>query len=77
MTPGLLMILGIIAIVVGIIGAVLNFFVFAKRTLNDFTPGSFGLVAVLHIFCGLLYGGGMLTLIGGFIWFLVTVAKSA
>lgn len=77
MTPGLLMLLGAGAILVGIIGAVLNFAFFAKKFVSFDGSTSFVVAAVIHIISALFYGSGILALIGGFIWFLVTVAKSA
>ena len=77
MTPGILMLLGGGAIIIGIIGLVINFLLFTKRMSNFDVDGvrAFGFAMVLHILCGLFYGAGILSLIGGFIWFLVTVIK--
>lgn len=78
MTPFILMLLGVGAIIIGVIGLVINFLLFAKRASNfDMEDGvaSFGFAMVVHIICGLFYGAGILSLIGGFIWFLVTVIK--
>lgn len=76
MTPGLLMLLGGGAIIIAIIGAIINFLVIAKRaTHGEVGFGGFGFAMVVHIICGLFSGGGVLALIGGFIWFLLKEYK--
>jgi len=83
MTPGILLLIGIILLIVGAIGAVLNFFINGKKFINAPIDGSgFGKSAMnmmlVHVVCAILCFSGMLSLIGGGIWFIIeAVNKSA
>lgn len=74
MTPGILMLIGAVALITGIIGLCVNFFMFVKSMgTGENIPMRF----VTHIVCAILYGGGGVALLAGFIWFLVTLMVAA
>lgn len=84
MTPGILLLIGIVALVVGAVGAVLNFVVngrgFLKSRLDDLAGVTKHAtkMMVIHVLCAITMFLGVLGLLGGGVWFIIeAVQKSA
>ena len=84
MTPGILLLIGVIALVVGAIGAVLNFIFNGRGFLNSRLDVIAGVIKhaakmmIVHVLCAIVMFLGALSLLGGGIWFIIeAVNKSA
>jgi hypothetical protein len=70
MSAGLLMVVGAVMLVVGSLVTVVNFYGAAKNVMR-MEVDSFVKRMLPHLLGGLMASAGMLSLIGGFVWFLL------